>query len=1382
MQTLTPCTHIDAACRPILCSPMSSAHPTPPPSARSSRVKRPHSRASSTLPASPPLSLLSVIGHTSHSPFSHSLSPTSSDLAYIAGNSLLLYSHRTHTTHLLTTSRPSHTLTSASFSPDGALIALGETGTSPSLLIIDAATGERRGIIESLHSHSVRCIRWHPNLPSLLITLGEGDATPSTSGVSAGVGGAFVSEVVMVDWRAGEDRASTLLFAAALDEPAHGLGISEDGTYAVTCCDRSLTYWHLSLHQDDSHALAALDGRRLSVERQEAKLGVHKGANFVSLACGLGSTSSYTYALTNRGVLCAFTQKDRKKAAASSSPTSARSFAWEIEKWVDLRLDTGYDLTIAATPSASLLAIGGAEGKIRLFEPEALQHIATLPRPPPYIYAASSLPHSTPSPTPTPTLPGTYPPTLALSLFPDLTKLVALYADRSLVVWDIRQPKERPIGVLRSFVGHGGCIWDVTSVERRKGDRDSWKGEEEVKDAEVERRSQVPDHTIITCGADNSLRFWHLNREAVAQAKHSAGDKTRWTDQQLHCIHVTDTSPSTSSPSSTPSFASGVGVKVVLALASYTSSPSRADLLVTGDKLGVIRLFSLTSLNPLTSIQASDKEIKALDYHAARDTLIAGTRDGHLHLFDLSTLPHTPTISTLPLAHSSAITGVRVTSRGLLITISADRSIIFHLAPPPSTPPHNPSPSSHTSTPLPHPHPSYPQVSRTVLKTGTPHCLLLHPSERFVTIATSDRWLRIFDLTTYKETRQYRVECGVGGEMTAMAVDVSGTFIAVGCSDKAVYIIEWFSGTVMGSLLGHGSVVTGLAWVDDSSQLVSVGADGCVFVWKVEEKWRAVIKEAAKRAKRSSLNSSSSSSTSSSPAGVGAGLNSARRRRSALDYLNDEAEVTGESAATTISELTATSELDLLDEEDKEEKKAADSVVHSPPHPPRPALVPPLALPLIGDEHKERGAEREYKPASAPDWAKTQSQSTTPAVSVPGSSTASPSSAVVSASPSLTGREPKTSRWSLRAQSGYKMVSELDREGVEVTPSAALERRENLGDTDPSKKDADAQRESQAPAEQQPKAAHTIEEVMPAEGDVSVPAPESEEQAAAAKVQVVRETESEEVEEQLQTDSPVKRATLSVVSPASSSPPLPPRPSLLLLRSPALAAEELRDGRPSPLVPSLAGPLTVPSLSSTAGTSASPTTGLSSSTPPSANNSPSLPPRRASQPPSRSSSRPTSPFMKATISPPTAPPRTLLPSTIPEAAAEPPTDAAATLHALQSQLACALTLHQQLQLAQTSQSPSSPLATLERGLISLHDQLGQALSVSRTQEERGRQPSASTATGSGDLDALEVLSSSSVGGGGLVGRALDRYSDLLVELVMKKLEGKAEAKDTRSLR
>ena len=254
---------------------MTTSHPpspstvqaAPPSSARSTggtRSKR-HSRNSSSLPSSSSsasssgLSLTSVLGHTSHSPFAHSLSPATSELAYIAGNALLLYNHRTHVSRVLLTGRPSHSLSCCAFSRDGLLIATGETGgNSPLIAVYDASTGERRGVVEAVHAHSVRCIRWHAVIPSLLVSVGEGEAVAGTGGAGETMARPFVSELAMLDWRAGEDRASSVVFSEALEEPVHGLALSEDGTYAVTCGDKSLTYWNMTLHQDDTRTLTAL--------------------------------------------------------------------------------------------------------------------------------------------------------------------------------------------------------------------------------------------------------------------------------------------------------------------------------------------------------------------------------------------------------------------------------------------------------------------------------------------------------------------------------------------------------------------------------------------------------------------------------------------------------------------------------------------------------------------------------------------------------------------------------------------------------------------------------------------------------------------------------------------------------------------------------------------------------------------------------------------------------------------------------------------------------------------------------------------------------------------------------------------------------------------
>ena len=952
---------------------------------------------------------------------------------------------------------------------------------------------------------------------------------------------------------------------------------------------------------------------------------------------------------------------------------------------------------------------------------------------------------------------------LAVSLYSDLQRLVTVCADRTLVMWDIRQPQERAIGVIRSFVSHAGCIWDVLAVERRREEQGGIGEEEKMTERERQRDEQrrdskllVPDQSLITCAADNSLRLWHLSREAVAQAKQNRNDKSKWSDQQIHCMHTPDGS-----------------VKCMLSLASYPHQPSlaaRADLLVTGDTAGVVRVWSLSTLQQVAVCSVSDKEVKCMEYDAVRDTLIAGCRDGHIHTVDLSTLQDLKA-TTLPSPHSAAVTALAVTSKGLLLSISTDKSIVFRAF----------SPTTNT----------YTLQSTTIFKTGTPHHLVLHPTDKYAAVCTSDRYIRLFDLATQKESRQYRLAASTeaagstAAEPLRLALDGTGRMLAVCCSDRSVSVVEWFSGAVMCVLNGHGSVLTAVRWVAGGGRLVTVSADGCVFVWTVDEKWARLIRDQSKRIKRSSGPTAGAGSIAGaldSARSVGGGMLSARRRRSALEYLDDDDGEAGRGhrpAGGSVSEMDATnaSELDLLDEEDKPE-------VRSPKVQPRPAAVPPLALPSLADERKEVAAaahvevkkaveekeattideqpvSRDRNPlaANVPDWARTGADQ------VPAQASTPPS---------------RSTRWSMRAQSGYKMVSELDSDGVEVTPRVPRRVDREVKGQDEDEEGLDE-----------------VEEEAGLRG--------MQEEKEAMKPNVVREQEAE-IEEDI-TPTPALPQAVTSITPAkrNSSPTSPAavigRPSVTppATFSPALPPRPMRDGN-SPTPPP-----------------------LSNSTAPS---TPPQPPPRRSLPSSRSSSRNASPTTKPRhlevlsllgdgageprsggLLSPISPMRALpaIPLQLPaspqssQSSQAPVTGPVSpslsqSLQSLQLQLTQTLSLFSQHKAnpASSSSSPSSASSHshFEQQLFGMHQQLAATLTEQRIDQLRQSANiikhsdststvSSSTEHGAGVEEFERSLSSSSgiiaggvVGGGGtgMVGATLDRYSDLLLDLVMKKLE------------
>lgn len=186
-----------------------------------------------------------------------------------------------------------------------------------------------------------------------------------------------------------------------------------------------------------------------------------------------------------------------------------------MEHWVSLEAPAAYGLSVHEDGT---LAAACADGLVRLFKADDLRYVATLPRPPPLgranmssvrelqeiadlsaaaAKAAKAVSGGAGSGSGA-VLPeedddvnvGTigdetafggikgdwarfgagdggggsaavvrYPAALGCRLSPSGTKVVCIYADRGLFIWDVTDPL--CVGKYRSFLAHGGCIWDV---------------------------------------------------------------------------------------------------------------------------------------------------------------------------------------------------------------------------------------------------------------------------------------------------------------------------------------------------------------------------------------------------------------------------------------------------------------------------------------------------------------------------------------------------------------------------------------------------------------------------------------------------------------------------------------------------------------------------------------------------------------------------------------------------------------------------------------------------------------------------------------------------------------------------------------------------------
>ncbi|CAN0372227.1 unnamed protein product, partial [Discosporangium mesarthrocarpum] len=118
--------------------------------------------------------------------------------------------------------------------------------------------------------------------------------------------------------------------------------------------------------------------------------------------------------------------------------------------------------------TAATVAVACSDGLVRLFDAETLAYSVTLPRPQPLgprganVASVKELQEITEAST----VAGGRA-TLGCRLSPSGTKVVCVYADRSVFIWDVTNRGR--VGKYRSFVGHGGSIWDVKRVPREWG-------------------------------------------------------------------------------------------------------------------------------------------------------------------------------------------------------------------------------------------------------------------------------------------------------------------------------------------------------------------------------------------------------------------------------------------------------------------------------------------------------------------------------------------------------------------------------------------------------------------------------------------------------------------------------------------------------------------------------------------------------------------------------------------------------------------------------------------------------------------------------------------------------------------------------------------------
>lgn len=510
---------------------------------------------------------------------------------------------------------------------------------------------------------------------------------------------------------------------------------------------------------------------------RSAILGDHRNSDFCAVACGKGVTSENTYAIARSGHLVEFNSRRI------------------LSRFVDCKISPANCVAV----SSEYIFVGCAESIIRCFNPETLNYVTTLPRTH-YLGVDVSqgvqINHMMAVPPN-----GKFPDTIACVFDEDRTKLSCVYNDHSLYVWDVRDIGR--VGKSHSFLYHSACIWGVETVPFNYNTTKSNTNTNLS-------NNHLPSDCFLTCSSDDTIRVWELegceNTEVFRRNIYSKDLlKVAYIDDELNFIKDVD-NPIWNNNEKGSSYDSRNGVRCI------KISPDRTHL-ATGDRSGNIRIYNLSNLKLITTIEAHDSEVLCLEYFNEkmdRKLLGSASRDRLIHVFDVEM--GYKILQTLD-DHSSSITSIKFIGSGMnfqMISCGADKAIIFRT------------------------------FQNNQFLRGN-HCngkntlfdMEIDSNSKHILTACQDRNIRVYGTQNAKQTKTFKGSHSDEGSLIKLTLDLSGIYVATSCTDKTLSVYDYYSNECMARMYGHSELVTGLKFTNDCKHLISASGDGCIFIWQV---------------------------------------------------------------------------------------------------------------------------------------------------------------------------------------------------------------------------------------------------------------------------------------------------------------------------------------------------------------------------------------------------------------------------------------------------------------------------------------------------------------------------------------------------------------------
>ncbi len=893
----------------------------------------------------PALTLERVIGQTCLHNSALAVNPVTGDVAYPAGCVVVIYQPRHNRQSRFFHSTKA--VSCLSFSTDGTYLAVGERGHQPSIVVWSLGSGLPIAELKNGHRFGVSCLTFSP-AGNFLVSVGFKydrqirvwdldsaiDAVATTSTSSPNID---TTSSKSCDPSSDEaSRPSFLMASANVSQKVRSVVVSQGGTFFVTCGDRHVKFWNI---EDGGVGKKGEEGKEEEEKKQPSTNGKdisaitltgHTASTleglsdsiFMDVACCQGEDGIDTvYAVTSSAVLCVFSTQH------------------VMERWINLEANNAYSLSVCGR----LLCIGCSNGILRLFDAGSLQFIVTLPKPPPFgranLASTSELKTLIESYATTPVgsteqnnkhqhmdVGLSYASVLGVRLSPSRTKVVAIYADRTLIMWDITDTHN--VSKYHSFLSHSTCIWDIQCIPSR-----SCGSSNDNREAQTVPSPSMPDGTVVTCSADNTIRVWNINeldgssvtRDGVGVGEGAESTVSKmwvnlYSQHLLRILYVNSLDggvSEVSSHNSSPDECGGgrgyehenvkekvrhsqcFGIPDVETLPTSNSPMSPRSLavhpdglqLACGDKQGNIRVYDLHVMKLLHSQAAHDGEVLCMDYSPAMELQtgndaaaggrideVVGNHDGESWL---AVKPYHPLIISSRNANSkaadadSAMPESLKRNQQLVLLASASRDRLVHIFNASGKISGNEEGNKALN------HGSYPLLEtitdhsssvtaikfsndgRRIATTGGDRTLILNnlcgcqirklktipvpqgtiygldvdPTSKYLISTGQDKKVNIWSLATGNLARTYspvdKGSEGGWGEMYKVDLDPTGIYVAICSFDKSIRLFDFYSGRCLCKVSGHSELVTGIRFTLDGKRLVSIGGDGCIFIWRL---------------------------------------------------------------------------------------------------------------------------------------------------------------------------------------------------------------------------------------------------------------------------------------------------------------------------------------------------------------------------------------------------------------------------------------------------------------------------------------------------------------------------------------------------------------------